>query len=345
MGRAIAMNPESSQSRRLGGNRGVPVTSCLMLGIGVTIVLVAVVSGLWIWQQESQSDYAIEALRAELGALREEHEATQARFITMQNRLVSLEATPCEQGAESAAEAATEPEQVALMQVLANSGLAEMQIRVADLEVELDDLVARMETAVPGIPAEDEAAQTLPQEVHLSVARQRQGHNLSCESSAASMAAQYHGVPLSESEVLAALPLNDNPHLGFRGNVDGPTGGIEDYGVYAGPILELLNDRGLRALPVEDGLEGIKAAVARGNPVIAWVTYNCQRHTPTTTSIGGQKVTLVPFQHVVVVTGYNSEGLWANDPWDGQEDFYSLADLERAMSYFGDMAIEVAGRQ
>jgi uncharacterized protein YvpB len=329
------MNPEPSQSRRLGGNRGVPVTSCLVLGIGAMVVLVAVVSGLRIWQQQSQSDYAIEALRAELGALREEHEATKARSITMQNRLASLETR-----SGSAAEVAGEPEQVTLLQ----ASLVEMQIRVGDLQAELNGLAARMETAVPGIAAGDEAAQTLPQEVHLSVARQRQGHNLSCESSAASMAAQYHGVPLSESEVLAALPLNDNPHLGFRGDVDGPTGGTQDYGVYAGPILELLNDRGLYALPVEGGLEGVKAAVARGNPVIAWVTYNCRPQTPTTTSIDGQEVTLVPFQHVVVVTGYNSEGLWANDPWDGQEDFYSLADLERAMSYFGDMAIEVAGR-
>ena len=31
---------------------------------------------------------------------------------------------------------------------------------------------------------------------------------------------------------------NDNPHSAFGGNVDGPTGGIQDYGVYAGPILD-----------------------------------------------------------------------------------------------------------
>jgi uncharacterized protein YvpB len=334
------MNPKPSQSRGLGGGRGIPVTSCLMLGIGVTIVLAAVVSGLWVWQQQSRCDCAIEALQAELGALRGEHEATKAQSVTMQSTAVSLEnrLASLEARSGSATEAAGEPEQVPLLQ----ASLAEMQIQVADLQAELDGLAARMETAALGVSAESEAAQTVPQEVHLLVARQRQGHNLSCESSAASMAAQYHGTPLSESEALAALPLNDNPHLGFRGNVDGPTGGIEDYGVYAGPILELLNDRGLHALPAEGGLEGIRAAVARGNPVIAWITYNCQPQIPVTTSIDGQEVTLVPFQHAVVVTGYNSVGLWANNPLDGQEDFYPLADFERAMSYFGDMAIEVA---
>lgn len=327
------MNPQSSRSRSPGCVRGVPVRSCLILGIGATVAFVSVVSGLWIWQLQNR----IETLQAELGELRGEHEAAKAHSVTIQSTATSLESrlASLEAISGSAAESAGEHEQLPLWQ----APLAEMQIRLAALQAELQDLTGRMETLHA---TENEAAQTLPQEVRLTVARQRQGHNLSCESSAASMTAHYHGVSLSESEVLAALPLNNNPHLGFRGNVDGPTGGVEDYGVYAGPILEVVNDRGLRAVPVQGGLEGIRAAVARGNPAIAWVTYNCQPQTPTTMSSDGQKVTLVPFQHVVVVTGYNSEGFWANDPWDGQEDFYSLADFERSMSYFGDMAIEVA---
>jgi uncharacterized protein YvpB len=156
------------------------------------------------------------------------------------------------------------------------------------------------------------------------------------------MTAQYHGVQLGEEEILALLPRSSNPHLGFRGNVDGPTGGTIDYGVYAGPILDILNSRGLGAELVNGGLEGIKAAIARGNPVIAWVTYNCLPSTSTTVAIDGQDVVLVPNQHAVVVTGFNNEGVWANDPWDGQEDFYTIADFTRAMRYFGDMAIEVS---
>jgi uncharacterized protein YvpB len=156
------------------------------------------------------------------------------------------------------------------------------------------------------------------------------------------MVAQYHGFALSEEDILAALPRNDNPHLGFRGNVDGPTGGIEDYGVYAGPVVDLLNSFGLQARHLEEGREEIQAAIARGNPVIAWVPYDCSVSTPIETTINGATVTLVPNQHVVVITGYNSEGVWANDPWDGLEDFYSYEDLERAMGYFGNMAIEIA---
>jgi uncharacterized protein YvpB len=156
------------------------------------------------------------------------------------------------------------------------------------------------------------------------------------------MAAQYQGVPVTEEEIVAALPRNDNPHLGFRGNIDGPYGSIDDYGVYAEPVLQVLNSRGLRATLIDGGLEGIKAAIARGNPVVAWVTYNCSVRTPVVTTIGGQEVTLVPYEHVVVVTGYNDSGVWANDPYDGQEHFYATADFQRALGYFGNMAIEVA---
>jgi uncharacterized protein YvpB len=217
--------------------------------------------------------------------------------------------------------------------------LAQVQEQMDGLQATLDAVTSQANPGGSTVLSEGEAR---PPEVRLTVTRQKQSHSLSCESSAASMAAQYHGVSLTEAEVLTALPRNDNPYLGFRGNVDGPPGSTVDYGVYAGPVAEILNGAGLRARTIEGGLEGIRAALVRGNPVVAWVTYDCQVSTPTTQVIGGQTVPLVPYQHVVVLTGYNQNGMWANDPWDGQEDFYSNGDLRRAMSYFGNMALEVA---
>lgn len=335
------MNPWRSTLSRRRSRRvaGYPV-AWLIPGVAMMIILAAAAMGLWAWHQHSQ----LQRLQAdmmqvgrELEALQREHKATNAQFLALQGTATVLaDRTATLEAREQAQEPAVLPAQEVVDLQAALSG---MQRTVNGLKAEVDDLALRMETLES---TQGEAAPILAREAHLRVARQQQGHNLSCESSAVSMVAGYHGVPLSEAEALAALPLNANPHLGFRGNVDGPTGGLEDYGVYAGPILELLNKRGLRAWPVEDGLGGIKAALARGNPVIVWVTYNCQPGTPTVVSIDGQEVTLVPYQHVVVVTGYDTEGVWANDPWDGQEDFYPFADFERAMSYFDDMAIEVA---
>lgn len=221
---------------------------------------------------------------------------------------------------------------------------AEMEVKLAGIQSTLDGFQSALEdlgAQIQSTDSSDTLPPTLPGQVRLQVPAQKQGHSLSCESSAASMGAHYQGVALEEEKVLAALPRHPNPHLGFRGSVDGSPGGLEDYGVYAGPILTVLREHGLDARAVEDGLAGIKGALARGNPVVAWITYNCQPGNPTTVSVDGQSVTLVAYQHAVVLTGYNDDGVWANDPWDGREDFYANDDLERAMGYLGDMAIEV----
>ncbi len=303
--------------------------SVLILAVAASLAVIILMTWRYTEQvRELQTEVAV--LQGERQTMEALLAAMQARTTAMEDRLATLEAN----------NPAQRPEHDSQEMAVVQASLADIQAATQVLQATVDDLVARVsafETTGDG-----EAQEALPPEARLTVVRQRQSHNLSCESSAASMVAQYHGVPLSEAEVLAALPLNDNPHLGFRGNVDVAPGGIEDYGVYAEPIMGILNNRGLRARLVEGGLDGIKAAIARGNPVIAWVTYNCQPSTPTTVNVGGQAVTLVPDQHAVVVTGYSADGVWANDPWDAQEDFYTAVDFRRAMGYFGDMAIEVA---
>ena len=334
MARERAAGVQASSARP---RRSPPGVIWFVLGLILVAVFGALMLGLLAWRESRQ----VQIFRSEVEALNAERAAIEARLQTLQEsaavmeeRLAILEANdPAQQLAalQAAVENSTSGQQLADLQ----ASLAEIRSTVGGFQSTLDSLTARISAL--------QAEQNLPLEARLTVAPQKQAHNLSCESSAASMVAQYHGLALKEAEALAALPLNDNPHLGFRGDVDGPTGGIQDYGVYAGPILQILKDRGLRAWPVDNGLDGIKLAIARGNPVIAWVTYDCLPSKPTTRTIGGQEVTLVPNQHVVVVTGYNAEGVWANDPWDGREEFYSVADFERALSYFDNMAIEVAG--
>jgi uncharacterized protein YvpB len=319
--------------------------------VWLLLVFVAVLAaaflalGIWIWQETQR----VQTLQAEVEMLRIGREAAEVRLLALLDQADALqEANSALEGRLTTLEANDLGQQLAALQVAVEKAgdsqqLAELQTSMTEIQTEVDRLQASLDSLGGKVNA-PKAENPLPSEARLSVARQQQSHNLSCESSAASMVAQYHGVNLSEAEVLAALPLDDNPHLGFRGNVDGPTGGIQDYGVYAAPILEILNSQGLRARLVEEGLGGIQAAIARGNPVIAWVTYDCNPSTPARVEVDGELVTLVPWQHVVVVTGYDDEGVWANDPWDGEMDYYSKAAFEQAMGYFGDMAIEVAGQ-
>ena len=317
----------------------LPWVAAVVAAVAISSCLALVV---WAWLQEEE----IKSLRASLEAQQQVRSALEAQFAALQDTATALEErlAALETGAQpmggSAVHDSTEGNDEHLQEIKDLSAtMAQIQQEVGDIRSALNTVMDQSESPAPSAEA---TVQTVRSTARLAVERQQQSHNLSCESSAASMAAQFHGVQLGEQEVLAALPSNSNPHLGFRGNVDGPTGGIVDYGVYAGPILEILNARGLNAGLVTGGIEGIKAAIARGNPVIAWVTYNCQPSTPTTEVIDGQEVTLVPNQHVVVVTGFNAEGVWANDPWDGQEDYYPMSVFEHAMSYFGEMAIEIA---
>lgn len=328
-------------STRATRRRSPQILSWLAIGLAAAIIASCLALTAWTWMQEEE----MKDLRASLEAKQEEPAASEAEIVALQNTAMALE------GRLAVLEASAQPEEPVALDPPAESGppfekiaeleaaLAQTQLQVQDMQSVLNDVLDRLENSTAPTEGLDS---DIPLEARITVARQQQAHNLSCESSAASMVAQYHGVSLSEQEVLASLPSNSNPHLGFRGNVDGPTGGIVDYGVYAGPIADVLIERGLQARTVAGGIEGIKSAIARGNPVIAWVTYNCEPSTPTTTRIEGQEVVLVPNQHVVVVTGFDADGVWANDPWDGQEDFYPYSDFVRAMGYFGNMAIEIS---
>jgi uncharacterized protein YvpB len=170
----------------------------------------------------------------------------------------------------------------------------------------------------------------------------KQEHSLSCESSAAAMAAQYHGLQIGESTILRSLPLDENPHLGFRGDVDGPYGGIDDYGVYAEPIRQALIKLGLEAKHLDGGIDEIKQHIRMGQPVIAWVTYQMQVQMPRQVTLStGTTVTLVPYEHAVLVVGYNAEGLWVHDPYDGTRAFYGETDFRRSFAYLGNMALVV----
>jgi uncharacterized protein YvpB len=328
-------------SARISRRRTPKLLPWLAVGLAATLIASCLALTAWTWMQEDE----MKDLRASLEAKQAERTASEAEIVALRSTATALE------GRLATLEAGAQPEESVALDPPAENGdpfqkiaevesaLAQTQQQVQGMQPLLDDALNRLDNLTAPTEGVD---QSIPTEARITVARQQQAHNLSCESSAASMVAQYYGVPLSEEEVLAALPFNSNPHLGFRGNVDGPTGGIVDYGVYAGPIADILREHGLQVQTVAVGIEGIKSAIAQGKPVIAWVTYNCEPSTPTTTRIGGEEVVLVPNQHVVVVTGFDSDGVWANDPWDGQEDFYRYSDFERAMSYFGDMAIEVA---
>jgi hypothetical protein len=193
------------------GHRLPAIVLWLLLAFMVLLAAAFLAMGFWVWQETKR----VQVLQAEVQMLRNERLATEAQLLGWQNtasaledRIATLESNdPAQQIAALQAKVEMTSDSGQLNRLW--STLDVMQAQVDDFQADLDRLGARMNAL--------ELVDALPPEARLAVPTQQQSHNLSCESSAASMTAQYHGVNLSEADVLAALPLNYNPTWAFAG--------------------------------------------------------------------------------------------------------------------------------
>ena len=309
------LNSNPSASLRAGLQ--IPIIVLVASALLATLLMASI-----LYSDRKNSEIA--ALRAEIEVLKQEQELTQRDIATLTDKV---------EGVEKAVSS-----QISMNVTALGTDIEALQRDQMTIHSEIENLANEMESLKNARTEEISSA-----EVKLDVPRYEQAHSLTCESSAASMAANFYGVRLSEEEIIEALPRDENPNLGFRGRLDGVSGGLTDYGVYAEPIREILTANGLETTYVEGGLAGIKRALDRRHPVIAWVTYRLRVQQPVEIALStGQEVKMVNYEHTVVVTGYNQEGFWVNDPYDGQEYFYKSTDLARAFGYLDNMALEVA---
>jgi uncharacterized protein YvpB len=168
-----------------------------------------------------------------------------------------------------------------------------------------------------------------------------QQHYLSCEYSAARAAAARWGINLSENDFISNIPTNEDPHLGFRGYIDGDWGGTSSYGIYAEPIALFLATRGLQTKLLWDGVEQVKQEVALGRPVLVWVVGGMGYSTPFEASANGNSFLMMAYEHAMTVYGYDENGVYVADPGFGTYDYYSWATFERSWAYLGNMAMSV----
>jgi uncharacterized protein YvpB len=150
----------------------------------------------------------------------------------------------------------------------------------------------------------------LPIEHFISAIRgHRQYFPLGCEAAAAKDWANFFGFDFNEFEFQYKIPVSDNPELGFVGDVNSPWGQVPPYGygVYAGPVADLLNIYGIPAKAYKGyTLEKIKAKVAQDKPVIAWVIGNVVGGVPSEyTDSKGNETIVAAYEHVVIVTGFD----------------------------------------
>jgi uncharacterized protein YvpB len=141
----------------------------------------------------------------------------------------------------------------------------------------------------------------------------QQVYHLGCEASAAVDWANYFSVPIYEYTFQVSLPHSENPDYGFVGDVNSEWGQVPPYayGVYAGPVADLLQQYGLPAKAVKGyTLEEVKAKLADAKPIIVWVIGNIEGGVPAEyTDSQGRTTIVAAYEHVVILTGYSTDSI------------------------------------
>ncbi|MEM5774716.1 MAG: C39 family peptidase, partial [Anaerolineaceae bacterium] len=172
---------------------------------------------------------------------------------------------------------------------------------------------------------------------------QMQWYTLDCEARAAVDFAAFFGVQINENDFLDNLPRSDDPNEGFVGEINGPVGNIPpfSYGVYANPIANLLRDYGLNAAAVHGmSMRQLKSEIAAGRPVIVWVVGAVEIGYPETYyPASGNPVTVVAWEHVVTVVGYDEDLVYVIDPTYNY--YYSrwIDNFKSSWKVLGNMAV------
>ncbi|HEY7030370.1 MAG TPA: C39 family peptidase, partial [Thermomicrobiales bacterium] len=168
-----------------------------------------------------------------------------------------------------------------------------------------------------------------------------QDHSLSCEYASIQVVTTWFGSPIWEDESLAMVPSAVDPHYGFRGDIDGPFGSSDDYGVYAEALVPVLNAYGYNG-DVWYGADAgsLEAQLDAGHPTLIWIATRGDTGFYDEDA-NGNTFKLVPWEHVVVAYAYDSGGVYISDPGTGALDYLSWGWTLDAWSVLDGMALSI----
>lgn len=179
-----------------------------------------------------------------------------------------------------------------------------------------------------------------------------------CEVTALAMLMQYYDVEtdkmtLAEQVKKDTSPYNvidervyfGNPHNGFVGNMY--TFEEPGLGVYHGPLVDLANsyDRVNATNLTGQDFNDLLATVGRHQPVLV-ITNTTFKTLPneafTTWQTTDGPIDITYKMHAVVITGYDHDTVYFNDPYDGQMKQQNRADFISAWEQMGSQALSVS---
>jgi len=167
-----------------------------------------------------------------------------------------------------------------------------------------------------------------------------QQRNLSCEYASLVIAFGTYGVSVSEYAFDDLVGWSDNPHLGFRGDINGNWGNTTDYGVYAEALVRPVTHFGFRGVAFygQGDPTPLKRYLDNRVPVLVWLGFwGDQSHIEYASD--GTPFKLNEGNHVVVAYGYDDAGVFVSDPASGTANAIAWGDFMSMWSVLGGMGL------
>jgi uncharacterized protein YvpB len=164
-----------------------------------------------------------------------------------------------------------------------------------------------------------------------------QQRNLSCEYAAVYIATAAWGNGISEYATETTVGWSDNPHIGYRGNINGWWGNTYDYGVYAEPLSWALAQYGFvgEVAYTYGDPSWLTNEIAAGNPTIVWLGMWGDQ------SVYEDGYRVVAGMHVMVAYGYDDGGIYLSDPATGGSRYYDWGTFEWMWGVMDGMSLSV----
>jgi uncharacterized protein YvpB len=185
-----------------------------------------------------------------------------------------------------------------------------------------------------------EIVEHVPDVVVPNVPTYQQTRNLSCEYAATHIATATFGNAIPEDVLIDNIPVTLNPHLGYRGNIDGLWGNTDDYGIYAEALVPMLDAYGFvgEVFYSEGDTGSLTAQIDAGRPVVVWL--GLWGDTRVRMADEGQ-YSVASGMHVMTVYGYSDEGVFLSDPATGGTKYYDWGTFVSMWNVLDGMSMAV----
>ncbi len=144
----------------------------------------------------------------------------------------------------------------------------------------------------------------------------QQQRPLSCEYASTTIAATLGGWNISEYDFDSVVPLSDNPHLGYRGNIWGEWGNTTDYGLYPEPLHQALSGWGIpsQVIYAHGIADVLRSELSEGRAVVVWLAMRGTVNSFDVPADDGSTYQLTQYMHVMTAYGFDETGVYLTDP-------------------------------